>query len=250
MSFTVTVDASGFIAQRHELEAKHLPFALASALTAVAQDAQAEVRRNVRSAFKLRNSWTEAGIRVKAANTTGVAASFQGTTVARSIASMVYTDTENRKTGAPDYLGRQESGGEKVQHAGGEFIAIPTKYLRQFAPTTVPNELRPRNLLGAANGRFLYTGRKGQQVNGRQRVIRGFVFFKQKMKDGRWAILARVASDKQARDVIPFYILVPSARVPESSMHMVDTVTRVAQDRFERQWNIAWQRIYRNGIRI
>jgi hypothetical protein len=238
MAFQVKVDASGFIAQRRELEQRSIPFALASALTGVAQDAQAEVKRNVRGAFKLRNSWTEQGIRIKPARSNEY-----------PIQADVHTDTANRSTGAPDYLGRQESGGEKVQHAGGEFIAIPTKYLRQFAPTTIPNELRPRNLLGAADGRFLYTGRKGQQVNGRQRVVRGFVFFKQKMKDGRWAILARVASDKRARDVIPFYILVPSARVPESNMHMVDTVTRVALDRFERQWDVAWQRIYRNGIR-
>lgn len=239
MAYQVTVDASGFIEQRRELEKRSIPFALASTLTAVAQDAQAEVKRNVRSSFKLRNTWTEQGIRIKPADSRSY-----------PITADVHTDTANRQTGAPDYLGRQETGGEKMQHAGGQFIAIPTKYLRQFAPTTIPNELRPKNLLGAANGRFLYTGRKGQQVNGRQRVIRGFIFFKQKMKDGRWAILARVASDKNARDVIPFYILVPSAHVQESNLHMVQTVARVVQDRFERQWDVAWQRIYRNGIRI
>lgn len=239
MPYKVTVDASGFIAARRELEQRSIPFALASALTGVAQDAQAEVKRNVRSAFKLRNSFTEQGIRIKAARSNEF-----------PVQADVHTDTGNRSTGAPDYLGRQEEGGEKVQHSGGQYIAIPTKYLRQFAPTTIPNELRPRNLLGAANGRFLYTGRKGQQVNGRQRIVRGFVFFIQKMKGGRVAIMGRTASEKNARDVVPFYLLVPSARIPKSGLRMAETVARVASDRFERQWDVAWQRIYRNGIRI
>jgi hypothetical protein len=221
-----------------DLETKQLPFVLAKSLTDTAKDSQAEVKRNVRAAFKLRNTWTESGIRIKPADKRGN----QG-----RIEADVHTDTANRKTGAPDYLGRQEEGGEKVPFGGHQFIAVPTRYLRQMAPGVIPAELRPRNLLGATGGKFATSNRKGQTVNRRQVRVRGFVFFVQKLRGGDMAIMGRYITD---RDAYPFYLLIRSARVKRSHMEMVKTVTRVANDRFGRHWDENWRQLYANGLRL
>lgn len=237
-TFRVKVDATKYVAGVRELEAKQLPFIMAKSLTDTVKDGQAEVQRNVRSAFKLRNNWTVQGIRIKQADKKGNDG---------RIEADVHTDTANRKTGAPDYLGRQEEGGEKVPYGGHQYLAVPTRYLRQMAPGIIPNELRPRNLLGATGGKFIYRGRKGQQVTGRQRQVRGFIFFLQKLKHGEMAILGRYFTD---RDAYPFYLLIPHARVKRSQMEMVKTVERVANERFGRHWDRNWQSAYASGLRF
>jgi len=237
-TFRVSVDASKYIAGVRNLETKQLPFILAKTLTDTVKDGQAEVQRNVRAAFKLRNTWTERGIRIKPADKKGNNG---------QIEADVHTDTANRATGAPDYLGRQEEGGEKVPYGGRQFIAVPTKYLRQMAPGAIPAELRPKNLLGATGGQFIYRGRKGQQVTGRQKRVRGFEFFLQKLKHGEMAILGRYFTD---RDAYPFYLLIPHARVKRSGLEMVRTVERVANDRFGRHWDRNWQQAYASGLRF
>jgi hypothetical protein len=237
-AFTVTVDATKYVAGVRDLEAKQLPFMMAKTLTDTAKDAQAEVKRNVRAAFKLRNTWTESGIRIKPADKKGNNG---------RIEADVHTDTANRTTGAPDYLGRQEEGGEKVPYGGRQYIAVPTIYLRRMAPGVIPAELRPRNLLGAVGGRFAVRTRKGQIALRNQRRVRDFVFFLQNLKKGELAILGRYITEREA---YPFYILIPHAHVRRSHLEMVKTVESVANDRFGRHWDENWRSLYSNGLRF
>ncbi len=234
MEVHVNVDLSDLARARRELERRHIPFAAAATLTAVAQDAQQAVRRNVRASFSLRNTWTEQGVRIKAATPTNLQA-------------IVYTDTANRATGAPDYLVRQEDGGERVPVNGRQHIAVPTRYLRAMAPGVIPAELRPKNLLGATGGRYAGRNRKGQIALKNQRVVRGMVFFVQKLRGGHLAILGRLAD---GRDAAPFYLLVDEVRIKKSGLQMVATVQRIVRERLERQWDIAWKRIYDRGFRL
>jgi hypothetical protein len=237
-SFTVKVDATKYVEGVRDLEKRQLPFIMAKTLTDTVKDGQAEVKRNVRGAFKLRNTWTEQGIRITPADKRGNNG---------RIEADVHTDTANRATGAPDYLGLQETGGEKVPHGGRHYLAIPTRYLRQMAPGVIPAELRPRNLLGAVGGRFAVRSRKGQIAMRNQTRVRDFVFFLQKLKHGEMAILGRYITD---RDAYPFYILIPEARVKKSGLDMQKTVERVANERFGRHWEANWRQIYSSGLKI
>jgi hypothetical protein len=237
-TFTVTVDTTKYVAGVRELEAKQLPFVMAKTLTDTAKDGQAEVKRNVRAAFKLRNTWTEQGIRIKPADKKGNSG---------RIEADVHTDTANRRTGAPDYLGRQEEGGEKVPYGGHQYIAVPTKYLRRMAPGVIPAELRPKNLLGAVGGRFTTRGKNGQMALRNQKRVRDFVFFLAKLKQGDMAIMGRYFVEREA---YPFYLLIPHARVKRSALEMEKAVERVINDRFGRHWDENWRATYASGLRI
>ena len=237
MSARIDLDFTSFVQERNELEKRHIPFAVAATLTAVIQDAQKEVKRNVRTAFKLRNTFTEQGIRIKTATPTQLEAS-------------IYTDTANRKTGAPDYLGRQETGGERVPINGHNHIAIPTDALRRLAPGVIPAELRPKNLLGAVQGRYTDRNRKtGQLALKAQKVVRGYVFFVQTLKTGSVVILGRNAAGK-SREIKAFYLLVREVHVKKSGLLMEDTTRAVVNDRLERHWDLVWDRIYIKGLRV
>ena len=246
MPFSVNIDISGFVAQRRALEQRVLPLVTAQALTAVAQDAQAEVRRREPAAFKLKNTWTQDRTLVKPADRN-----------VYPLQSAVYTDTANRTTGAPDYLVRQENGGEKVPFGGHQHIAIPTKYLRNLAPRIIPAALRPKALLpsNATIGQT-YKGAFGDAGKRYERISRTalrklksseFVAFLQHDRKGTLCIFFRPGS---SRDAVPLYVLVTQANVRKSSLEMAQTVGQVASDRFARQWDLAWRRIYAQGIRL
>ena len=100
---------------------RQIPFATALALTRTAQDAQAEVRGQLPSRFRLRNGWTMRNIKIAGAQK----------------ASLEATIT------APDYMAKQETG--ETEHARKRYLAAP-------APTIgndriPPARLRPRSLL-------------------------------------------------------------------------------------------------------
>ena len=246
MPFRVTLDISGFVAQRRAIEQRVLPLVTAQALTAVAQDAQVEVRRREASAFNLRNTWTQDRTLVKAADRNSY-----------PLESAVYTDTANRATGAGDYMGRQEEGGEKVPFGGHQHLAIPTKYLRNLAPRIIPTQLRPKALLPqnaslgeVYKGSFGSVGKRYEKISRtalRKLKSSEYVAFLQHDKKGTLCIFFRPGS---SRDAVPLYVLVSEATVRKSTMQMQQTVGQVAFDRFPRQWDIAWQRIYAQGIRL
>jgi hypothetical protein len=236
MQLKATVDVSGAVAGLNDLEKTQIPFALARTLTGCVKVAQAKVQEGLGGKFTLRNQFTRQGIRIKPAEKNS------GT-----LEADVHTDTANRTTGAPDYLLPQEEGGEKVPHAGGSYLAVPTRYLRQMAPGIIPAELRPKALLGAVGGRYaVVTRRKGQLALRQQQRVRGFVFFVQDLSDGHKAILGRYMTD---RDAYPFYLLIPEARI-KPRLQMQQEVEQAARAAFPELWAQTWRSILGKGLRI
>lgn len=236
MAIQVNIDTKDAIAGLNDLQKQHLPFALAKSITASAQGAQQAVKNSLFTKFQLRNSFTQQGIRLKPADKNTY-----------PIAATVYTDTANRATGAPDYLVMQEEGGEKVPHGGRQYLAIPTKYLRQMAPGVIPAELRPRNLLGAVGGRYTAINRRTKGVALRnQRIVEGFVFFIQNIRNGRKAIMGRYFTEREA---YPFYLLIPEGDV-KPKLQMEAIVSTVVTEIFPAIWSRVWKEIMVRGLRI
>lgn len=239
-SVSVSIDISGYLENVEAARNKDIPYATALTLTRVAQDGQIEMRRQVAQKFKLRNAWTQQGIKITPAEK-----------VSWPITAEVYTDTANATSGAPDYLVKQEDGGEKVPFGGRQHIAIPTKYLRKYAPSIIPDPMRPRNLLppdaklGAGyKGRFdgPSSGQRFQKVGVKRMAALGsreFVAFLQVDKAGTVCIFVRSGSK---RDAEPWYVLVPEAHI-RAVLGMDVIVQEVADSRFETHWDDAWDSI-------
>lgn len=210
------VDVDGPLRAFKDLRENSLPFVIARALTMTAQAGQKAAQALERGVFKLRNDWTVRNTKITPATKQNLVAS-------------VYTDTSNHSSGAPDYLARQQDGGEKVPVNGRKMLAIPTQYLRRMAPGTIPAELRPRNLLGALGGRYTAFKRGSGQIALRnQKIVNGFVFFLQTMQGGRLAIMGRYMTENEA---YPFYILVPDARI-NARFPMDKTVIEITEREF------------------
>lgn len=236
MTLRVSVDVSEAVSGLNELQKQQIPFALAKTLTACAKVGQAAEQASLSSKFHLRNTFTRQGIRIKPASKNGTL-----------IEADVHTDTANRSTGAPDYLVAQQEGGEKVPHGGRQYLAVPTKYLRQMCPGPIPQELRPRNLLGAVGGRYTaITRKKGQIALRNQRLVRGIEFFVQTLKDGHKAIMGRYWTD---RDAYPYYLLIPSATI-SPRLDMEKTVRTAVERAFPEEWQETWRKIMARGLII
>ncbi|WP_446744300.1 hypothetical protein [Silvibacterium acidisoli] len=237
MSVRVKVDVTAAVQGLHELEKQHIPFALAATLTKVVKGAQGEVQGQLPSRFTLRNDFTQKGIRIKPAEKKSAV-----------IEADVHTDTANRKTGAPDYLGKQEDGGERVAFGGHSHIAIPTKYLRQMIgeSSPIPAELRPKALLTAVNGRYATRTRKGQMALRNQVTVRGMVFFVQQSRSGTPMIMGRYWTDHEA---YPFYILARSVRT-KPRLAMDKTVETYVQQNFQKAWDEQWSAMRAKGLRF
>ena len=234
MPIRVSVDATKAIEGLSQLQSKDLPYALSRTLTASAKDAQAAVKAELPQKFTLRNRFFEGGIRIKPADKR---------TPSR-IEADVHTYTANKTTGAPGFAERQEEGGDKVPYGGRQHIAIPTRYLRGMAPGAIPAELRPRALLGFAANQGQYKTRRGTMSNAR--LVRGFVFFLQTLKDGRLAIMGRHMHDE---DAYPFYVLVPSASL-KPRFNMAEIVRKTVTEAFPKNWKAAWDDILAKGLRV
>jgi len=191
-----------------------LPFTIARFLTMQAQSGQAAAREGEKKVFKLRNDWTTQNTKITPAK--------KETQFAE-----VYTDTENRKTGAADYLPRQDDGGDKVPLAGHKFLAIPTKYLRRIASGIIPDALRPKNLLPPGveigkqyAGNFVTKGSRPRRAIGREskkKLTSGdYTAFIQTTKGGTLCIFVKhggVAYHGGSQDAEPWYTLVREAHI-------------------------------------
>jgi hypothetical protein len=221
--FTARVDVSGPLAGCQQLRTEQLPWTLARALTMTAQQGQAASREVAGAVFKLRNDWTLQNIRIKAATKTMPVAE-------------VNADTSNRQTGAPDYLSRQQSGGNRVPVNGRMHIAVPTKYLLQMVGGgVIPQELRPRQLLGAVGERYTRTKRNGQIALTNQKRVRGMVFFLYPPEPQAKMIMGRYWTERQA---YPFYLLIDEARIPPR-FPMEQTVMALAEKNFPQNFSKA-----------
>lgn len=223
---------------------KQLPFAIARTLTKVAQDGQAAGIVEVGQVFTQRNDWTRRGIKIKPATKTNLVAE-------------VFTDTSNRKSGAPDYLLKQEDGGDRVPVNGRHYIAIPTKYLRRIAPGVIGNSLRPRSLLPQNavmgqeySGRFGFVGKSATpfprtQAQSASLGQRDFVAFVQKAKSGTLCIFVRHAGMRyrgSGEAAEPWYTLVTHAQI-KKRFHLEGDVQKAVDANLQRRWDETLQEI-------
>src|SRR4051794_20880987 len=115
----IQIDASSVIAGLSEWQQKKMPFALAAALTQTAKDGQGAMQTRLHRIFKLRNTWTEQGMRIKPALKT------ESRPYAEVIADRWY-------------LTLQEFGGEKLAHGGHKYIAIPMRATLGIGQALIP----------------------------------------------------------------------------------------------------------------
>lgn len=102
---------------------RHVPFAIARALTLTAKDAQAEVKQGLPGRFTLRNNWVMSGIRITPATKTHLEAAVGS---------------------REPFMARQETGGTK-RSRGGHRIAVPkTKPAKVIPRGQRPSAMRSK----------------------------------------------------------------------------------------------------------
>jgi hypothetical protein len=255
----ISCDISGPLAGIDELLGNDLPFTIARFLTLQAQSGQAAARAGERTLFKLRNDWTTQNTKITPAKKD-------------TLFSEVYTDTSNHKTGAPDYLPRQQSGGDKVPVAGHNFLAIPTRYLRKYASDSkpIPDNLRPKALLppgATAQIGVHYAGAfRGGRGNGEHRVLGKatlkklgngeFVAFFQFTKSGTLCLFVRHGGIGYggAHDAEPWYVMVREARI-KAIFPMEELVEKAVEADMEKNFDRAAAEVLvnnalKNGFRV
>lgn len=164
------------------LSARNMKFAVAKTLTNLAQEAQAQVRREMPRRFNIRRPWVVNGIRIRPASRDRLEA-------------WVYSlDSGGRR----DFMTRQEFGGVKTPE-GGKHIAIPLKAVRPTAKTIIPQYMKPKSLL-------MYGPQKNKTA---QRAVSRAQAFKVKgKKPGQEWILIRKNGIVQ-----PAWLLTPRATI-------------------------------------
>jgi hypothetical protein len=186
------------IAVEGDLEAvasldEQLQFACATALTQTAQDAQDASIQAILSFFTVRSAWylpsSPLGVRFRPADKSGLEAEVTA--------------------GAP-WLAMFEQG--VTRFPAGQFIAVPTRYVRPNERDIIPSSLRPRNLRGA----FVFRTRSGSLV----------------------------LAVRTPEGVVPMYVLTPRARIRRESP-VVDPVTNTV----ERNFPVNFSRALDEGLR-
>jgi hypothetical protein len=238
--FGIKLDPGGVDVGLREMIGDDLPFTIARFLTLSAQDGQEAGRQLAGRVFKLRNDWTTRNVRITPATKT-------------KLMSEVFTDTSNRRSGAPDYLPAQDEGGEKVPLGGHRYLAVPTRYLRKLAPGVIPSALRPRSLLPpnanlgqAYQGKF---GRVGKAATPYPRTSHqdailsngDFVAFAQTTKSGVLCIFVRhggVGFHGGSQDAEPFYTLIRAAHI-QPRFPLEQVVEAIVQQNADRNFDRA-----------
>jgi hypothetical protein len=251
--FGITVDIREQIAGLEKALGDDLPFTIARFLTLCAQEGQAAARAGERAVFTLRNDWTTQNTKITPATK-------------QSLFAVVYTDTANRATGAPDYLPQQDEGGEKVPIAGHRFLAIPTRYLFKYTPKTrpIPDNLRPSALLPP--GVMLDVGERvqghftaGSRATGTHRVIGrrslkklgngDFEAFVQQTRTGTLCIFVKHGGlgYQGAQDAEPWYTLVREAHI-RPRFPMEDLVEAAVDAGLDKNFNRAAAEVLVNDL--
>lgn len=157
---------------------KQTAFALASALTLTAKEAQPAVSKAVRGTFTVRSNWDQPsnifGIRVKPATK-------------QNLVAIVGT--------AADWLEKflKEPQGIVVKLPQGEFIAIPTSNVRRTKRDIIQKAQRPNALRGK-----------------RDELL--------PMKSGKGFILAQRRGKGPRSKLVVLYVLVPRAKIPQKDI--------------------------------
>lgn len=246
MPFEIKCDIAKTIAGLTELEKQHVPFALAKTLTSCAQGGQLALQKAIPRTFKKSpdlpppvSDFTVKGVRIHRAEKTG-----------NPITAEVYTDTTNWKSGAPGYMQQQEEGGEKVPHNGRQYLAIPTTYLRALFTGPIPQELRPKNLLGAVNGKYVVYRSYGKEKPSaqfrrrNQKIVKGMVFFlAPSVAEPKW-IMGRHVGE---RDAHPYYFFIRQGDV-KPRLRARAIIEDVATKILPTVWHNTWKEMYLKGL--
>ena len=121
----VTSDVDRFTHNMDDAARRHVPFALARALTKTAQDAQGDVRADLPNRYTLRNNWVSNGIRI--------------TPATKSVPQAVVGSLE-------PFMERQERGGTKRARSHSR-VAVPVNAKRNKRDM-IPRGQRPGALRG------------------------------------------------------------------------------------------------------
>jgi hypothetical protein len=210
-SIDVRVDFSQQLKQLETLK-QQVPFAIASALTATAQDVQAEVRREMPSRFIVRSAWIAKGVRIKAATKTNLTA--------------IVHDVD-------PFMNIQEAGGTKtsINHRVfdyGKWLAVPLD-ARRNKRDIVRKEDWPANLQNP----FILTAKDGRHylaIHALSKRVRG--------GKGMMTIGKQVGGSTGTRLM---YTLVERAEV-KKRFGFTETAKRVIAQRFARQLDVAMAR--------
>lgn len=171
---------------RDKMSARNMRFAVAKTLTNLAQEAQAEVRREMPQKMTIRRPWVVNGIRIK--------------TAARDrLEAVVYSLDSGGRRG---FMTRQEFGGIKAPESS-RHVAIPLKAVKPTAKTIIPQYMKPKSLL-------MYGPQKNKTA---QRMVSNAAAFKVKgKKAGQEWILIR-----KGGKVMPAWLLTPRATIKQTN---------------------------------
>jgi hypothetical protein len=243
----IQVDVDGPLKAMRELRTTQIPYTIARALTMTAKDARDSLRKEEAQLFTLRNDWTQKRTLTEMATP-------------RDLTAQVYTDTTNRKTGAPDYLLPQEEGKVKkpygvLQWQGVAYIGVPTVYLRALVgPGPVPTWAKPQNLIkGADTPRRTYWSGKKSIENYRQLksatrewVVNGHVFFiNYTSHEGDLALYVRNPGHRYP--IQPVYLLIREATI-KANLHAYDDIERVVAANFPENFSKAATEVMGNDL--
>lgn len=184
---------------KDQLSKKNFTFALAKTLTNLAQESQAQVKREMPQKFTIRRPWVVNGIRIRPA------------TRDRLEAWVYSLDSGGRR----DFMTRQEYGGIKTPQ-GGKHIAIPLKAVKPTKKTIIPQYMKPKSLL-------MYGPQKNKTA---QRAVSRAAAFKIKgKKPGQEWIMIR----KNGR-VQPAWLLAPRATIDRTNF-LSDPTSKIVKAR-------------------
>ena len=126
MRISVIHDVDRIVRSLADAEKRHVPFALARALTRTAKDAQGDVQEALPGQYTLRNNWVKNGIRITPATKAGAPVAVVGS--------------------LEPFMARQETGGPKTarDHAR---IAVPVT-VKRTKRDVIPKSQRPGALRG------------------------------------------------------------------------------------------------------
>lgn len=191
MNIDVRVDSSGLNKWLGFLAQDLIPYACARTLTMLAQDAQAEVRRELPRRFTIRNTFVEKGVKIKPASKS-------------NLQSEVYAQMEGAFS--LDFMLLQEEGGTKRPR--GQNLAIPVDAKRS-----------KRDIVTQANRPKALLRKKGYFISHQSTAQTAHLFpgVYKRMADHRLSLLFDLeprASVPSRWDFVPTVLKVAQERLP------------------------------------
>lgn len=204
MQINISSNADEIRTTLTELERRQLPFATARALTLTAQDAREAARGNLRGRLRLRNKYSERGVRIRRAEK----ADWPRTQ------AVVGIDQDRA------YLVGHESG-EIRRGVAGHRRAVPTRLVKRTSTGKIPKNLTPRAL----------RAKRGTTKSGRKSSAGGGTVL-----PGTNRIVKRKGRGRKAK-LLTFYHLVDQVRI-KKGINFVHSVHVKAGRVFDKHFKI------------